>query len=140
MAWTQGLPPLPQLLRPKFRAKVRVMATDGNLETSMPVPSEYAAMREALEAALQSHVRLGKAYRCECSLCTQIRDALGATAGQGFADRVREECAQIADWKAQQIKTSTPMAPEAEAPCLTAAFKTAREVADRIRTLKGTRL
>jgi hypothetical protein len=106
----------------------------------MPIPSEYAAMREALEAALQSHVKLGKAYRCECSLCTQIREALGPAAGRGYADGVREECAQIADWKAEQIKVSVAVAQGAEAEGLKAAFKVAREVADRIRTLKGTRL
>ncbi len=116
------------------------MATGGNLEAAMPVPSEYAAMREALEAALQSHVKLGKAYRCECSLCAQIRDALGAAAGRGYADRLREECAQIADWKAEQIRASAAVAQGAEAEGLKAALKTAREVADRIRTLKGTRL
>lgn len=104
----------------------------------MPLQAEYAAMREALEAALQSHVNLGKAYRCECSLCAQIREALSAGAGRGYADRLREECAQIADWKAEQIRASTPVAQEAEAQCLKAALKTAREVADRIRTLKGT--
>ncbi len=106
----------------------------------MPLQAEYAAMREALEAALQSHVNLGKAYRCECSLCIQIREALSPGAGRGYADRLREECAQIADWKAEQIRASAPVAPEPEAQCLKVALKTAREVADRIRTLKGTRL
>ena len=102
----------------------------------MPHESEHAAMREALEAALQSHVKLGKAYRCECSLCTQIREALACDAGRSYSDRIREECAQVADWKADQLRgegTSPPNPGDGRA----LAQKAAREIGDRIRALKG---
>jgi len=97
------------------------------METRTHDEATVAAMREALEAALQSHVNLGKARRCDCSLCVQIRQALEPGAGRGFADRLREECAQVADWKASQVDTR--QSPEAQ--------KAAREIADRIRILKG---
>ena len=102
----------------------------------MPHESEHAVMREALEAALQSHVKLGKAYRCECSLCAQIREALASDAGRAYGDRIREECALVADWKADQLKgdaTSRPDAGDDRA----LAHKAAREIGDRIRALKG---
>jgi len=102
----------------------------------MPHESEHAAMREALEAALQSHVKLGKAYRCECSLCAQIREALAGDAGRSYGDRIREECALVADWKADQLKgeaTNQPNTGDGRA----LALKAAREIGDRIRALKG---
>ncbi len=99
--------------------------------------AEYAAMREALQGVLQSHVRLGKAYRCECSLCAQIRDALEPGGGQRYADRIRDECAGIADWKVDQIATMLKTASEQEAPSLRLMQKVGREIADRIRALKG---
>jgi hypothetical protein len=101
----------------------------------MPHESEHAVMREALEAALQSHVRLGKAYRCECSLCAQIREALACEAGKSYGDRIREECALVADWKADQLKgeAAATQAHDGRAQALRAA----REIGDRIRALKG---
>jgi len=99
--------------------------------------AENAAMREALQSALQSHVRLGKAYRCDCSLCVQIRDSLEEGAGLRYADRIREECAAIADWRVEQLVTEMRTAPESEVPRLRMMQKIAREIGDRIRSLKG---
>jgi hypothetical protein len=105
------------------------------MQQTLPEEAVFAAMREALQAALQSHVRLGKAYRCDCSLCVQIRHALETTAGADFADRIREECAQVADWKAAQCgKQLNDTSSQVDA--LRAAHKTATEIADRIRVLK----
>jgi len=91
-----------------------------------------AAMREALEATLQSHERSLKAQRCTCSLCLQIRDALAAGAGDRFADRLREECAGIADWRAEELRKASLGGDEA----LKRAAKVAREIGDRIRALR----
>ena len=103
----------------------------------MPDESDYAAMHEALQAALQSHVKLGKAYRCECSLCAQIRDALALGAGKSYGDRIREECALVADWKADQLKGEAARVGGNGADWLTLAHRAAREIGDRIRALKG---
>jgi hypothetical protein len=101
-----------------------------------PFEARFAAMREALEAALQAHVRLGKAQRCDCSQCVQIRAALDSKAGQGFAERIREECAQVADWKADQLSSQLAGADPAQTELIRAALKVVREVGDRIRVLK----
>lgn len=103
----------------------------------MSEEATLSAMREALQAALQSHVRMGKARLCECSLCLQIRDALKKEGGAAHADRLREECAQVADWKASQIETSLTDTPPDQQPTVRIALKTARDIADRIRVLKG---
>jgi glutamyl/glutaminyl-tRNA synthetase len=102
------------------------------LENWMPDESDYAVMHEALQAALQSHVKMGKAYRCECSLCAQIRDALALGAGRSYGDRIREECALVADWKGEAARTSG-----SGVDGLAVAHKAAREIGDRIRALKN---
>jgi hypothetical protein len=98
--------------------------------------STFAAMREALLAALQPHIKMGKAFICDCSLCRQIRDALEAGAGERFADSIREECALVADWKADQL-TAEANASSEKSDAVRTQAKVAREVADRIRVLKG---
>src|SRR4051812_45584356 len=99
--------------------------------------AEVAAMREALNAALQPHIKMGKAFVCDCSLCMQIRDALATGAGERYADRVREECALVADWKADQLGADASKATPEQAEAIKAQAKIAREVGDRIRVLKG---
>ncbi len=99
--------------------------------------ADIQAMREALEATLQSHVRLGKAKLCDCSLCHQIREVLAPGAGQRYSDRLREECANVADWKVGQLNSELAAAKGEAAQGLRAALKVAREIADRIRGLKG---
>jgi hypothetical protein len=103
----------------------------------MPDESDYAVMHEALQAALQSHVKMGKAYRCECSLCAQIRDALALGAGRSYGDRIREECALVADWKADQLKGEAARTSGSGVDGLAVAHKAAREIGDRIRALKN---
>jgi hypothetical protein len=103
-------------------------------EANSPPEAHLAAMREALSAALQSHVNLGKARPCSCSLCSQIRAALQPGAGASFSDYVREECAQVADWKIAQLQGELSLHPDEG---LKLALKSAREIADRIRVLKG---
>ncbi len=102
--------------------------------------AEIEAMREALEATLQSHVRMGKARGCDCSLCHQIREALAPNSGVRHADRLREECANVADWKAGQISQALSGVKGKDAEGLRSMLKVAREIADRIRALKGSRL
>jgi hypothetical protein len=99
--------------------------------------ADIQAMREALEATLQSHVRLGKAKLCDCSLCHQIREALAPLAGQRYSDRLREECANVADWKVGQLTGELSRASDESAQLLRGALKVAREIADRIRALKS---
>jgi hypothetical protein len=99
--------------------------------------ADVQAMREALEATLQSHVRLGKAKSCDCSLCHQIREALTPGAGQRYSDRLREECANVADWKVGQLKSELAASKGKEPERLRSLMKVAQEIADKIRTLRG---
>jgi hypothetical protein len=99
--------------------------------------ADVQAMREALEATLQSHVRMGKARLCDCSLCQQIREALAPGSGERYADRLREECACVADWKAGQLSSELAKSEGEEAESLRSLLKVAREISDRIRALKG---
>jgi hypothetical protein len=105
----------------------------------MDLEARCAAMREALQAALQSHVKLGKAYRCDCSLCIQIRASLEPEGGVEFADRVRAECAQVADWKLSQLRSELATASNQTAEPIKTAMQAVREVADRIRVLMNRR-
>ena len=89
--------------------------------------AQVAALREALLATLQSHQRMGKAAPCDCSLCEQIRDALKEDAGSSYRRRLREECAQVADWVADQ----TARLESKQSPIV----KVAREIGARIRLL-----
>ncbi|MGQ0508382.1 MAG: hypothetical protein ACT4TC_24040 [Myxococcaceae bacterium] len=101
------------------------------------VEADVQAMREALEATLQSHVRMGKARLCDCSLCQQIREALAPGAGERFSDRLREECANIADWKVGQLNADLAKAKSEQAETIRGLLKVAREIGDKIRALKG---
>jgi hypothetical protein len=98
----------------------------------MQPEDKLAPMRDALHATLQSHQRLGKAAPCDCSLCHQIRDALGPQAVQAYRQRLREECALVADWIADQVASQQEGSPEVSVKL---AIKTAREIGTRIRLL-----
>lgn len=91
-------------------------------------------MRDALAAALQSHQRMGKAAPCDCSLCKQVREALSPAGGANYRQRLREECAQVADWVADQL-AARERAGEVLDPAAKAAVKAAREIGTRIRLL-----
>lgn len=99
----------------------------------MSSDAELATRNAALEAALQSHANQGKAQRCDCSLCYQLRDALADGAGRRYADLLREECALVAEEVYQRARTSEA---QETGPALRPS-KVAREIADRIRMLKG---
>jgi hypothetical protein len=109
------------------------------MEAPMQEEASVAVMREALEATLQSHMNQGRARPCECSLCVQIRHALQPDGGKGFADRIREECAQIADWKAKQAEPPPGLDNSNAELAVKAVQRAAKEIADRIRVLKGRR-
>jgi hypothetical protein len=104
------------------------------------IESQLGAMREALLAAMQSHAKLGKAKPCDCSLCEQVSAALRSDAGANFGDRIREECAQIADWKAAQLQGELSAKSLGNAEPLKAGIRAAREISDRIRVLKTPKL
>jgi hypothetical protein len=106
----------------------------------MDLEAQCAVLREALQAALQSHVKLGKAAPCDCSLCHQMRAAIEPGAGAEYADRLRAECAQVADWKVTQLNTALAAATGPETEVLRAASRAVREVADRIRVLMNRQL
>src|SRR4051794_15337233 len=93
--------------------------------------ADVEAMREALEATLQSHVRMGEAKLCDCSLCHQIREALAPGSGQRHADRLREECANVADWKVRQLSNELSSVDDTDAERVRAMLKVAREIGDR---------
>lgn len=99
-----------------------------------PDEANVAVRNAAIEAALQSHANRGKAQRCDCTLCIQLRDALSDGAGKRFADLMREECALVADeiYQRERREEAAGTATKDSRPT-----RLLREVADRIRLLKG---
>lgn len=66
--------------------------------------SDVAAMREALEYALLAHANKGRARPCDCSLCEMIRKALSSEAGRSYAQRLRQECIDVVQFKVDTLR------------------------------------